>query len=180
MIKMNLNEENPIEEKSKKSVNIKKFLPYIVLVGAVFMIIYACNLDKFFTKEPVNLKQLIESSFYGENIEGKYAGLEIDLLTEYFAEYEDSYEKEIFHVARDKDDFMYVVSFSEEDSESFKNMIEYTNGKIEEKPASVLVKGVVEKLPDSLNKILKDSFELNSDEELVDYFGTLYSLLISI
>ena len=138
------------------------------------MIIFACNLDKIFTSEPVGLKQLIESSFCGENIEGKYANLEIDLLTEYFAEYEDSYEKEIFHVAYDKDGYMYIVSFSEQDSESFENIIEYINGKIGEKPNSVLVEGVVEKLPDSFNKILKESFELNSDEELVNYFGGVY------
>ena len=159
--------------KQGKHTSKKFFILEILCIVISFVAIFI--MSSRIEKEKPNATDLTQNGAIGTE-KDKYVYLQIDGLSDEIAI---GPEDEKYYVAINGNEW-YIVSLSSADLEELNDIHEYTYGKIENKPASVVVYGITEEVPDDIKEIAIEFFNqgLEDDqkitmEEFESYFGSV-------
>ena len=151
---------------------------WIVYFVCIFLIIVSgvVAIKKIEAEKP-KATDLTENGAIGTETE-KYVYLQVDGLTDVIAiSVNDETEK--YYIAINEYEW-YIVKLSSTDLEELKNIQAYTYGEIENKPASVIVYGITEEVPEEMKEIAIDFYNegLDDDEKITidqfeNYFGSV-------
>ena len=151
---------------------------WIVYFVCIFLIIVSgvVAIKKIEAEKP-KATDLTENGAIGTETE-KYVYLQVDGLTDVIATSVND-ETEKYYIAINDYEW-YIVKLSSTDLEELKNIQAYTYGEIENKPASVIVYGITEEVPEEMKEIAIDFYNegLDDDEKITidqfeNYFGSV-------
>lgn len=159
----------------KVQKRINKYNISIITIVILIAVIGLC-IFKAYEKSKQQLPEPVSMS--SVNIPDVYASIDVSLLTEPFAENDES---ECSFVV-DKNEYLSVVVLSDDDIERLKAIKEYTYSDDEsiEAPESIKIQGMTQVIPEDLKKIIIESYnELYDDnslneENFEEYMGNVY------
>lgn len=160
------------EKKLKKGKGhlIAAIVFLILTIGLVF-IMYSS-----YKEDMENVSKLIDVSE-----EGKYASVDVHVMTDYFATTDYSgIEHKTYFVFDER--YMYIVDIDSESRELLNDIYDYSYNSEEgdEAPEAVVLKGMTKEIPDDLKEIAIDSYnemfetDFLNESNFSTYFGVVY------
>ena len=154
----------------------KKFF-FLYFICIFLVVISSLMAVKKVEDEKHNAIDLSQTGGLGTEAE-KYVYLRIDELTDAIAVSSND-EDEKYYLAI-SDSYWYVVRLSKTDLEELKDIQAYTYGEIDNKPASVTVYGITEKVPEQIREYAVEFFNKEHEddqkitvEDFESYFGSV-------
>ena len=143
----------------------------------ILIIISAVVATEKVEAEKPNAADLAENGAIGTESD-KYVYLQVDELSDAIATDIDD-ESEKYYIAINNYDW-YIVRLTNTELEELKNIQAYTYGQVENKPASVIIYGMTEDVPEKLKEIAVDFYNQGLDEDkkitidqFENYFGSV-------
>lgn len=165
---------NEILKKGKKTSKVFLIFYFVCMILIIISAVVAT--EKVEAEKP-NATDLAENGAIGTESD-KYVYLQVDGLSDAIATAIDD-ESEKYYIAINNYDW-YIVRLTNTELEELKNIQAYTYGQVENKPASVIIYGMTEDVPEKLKEIAVDFYNqgLEEDKKITidqfeNYFGSV-------
>ena len=157
---------------------IKKGKGYLIAAVVFLVLALAFDVLMYFSYKD-DMKNIVKLADVTE--EGKYASVDAQIMTDYFATNDYSGVEHKTYIIFD-DRYMYIVDLDEKNRERLEEIYDYSYNSSEDTPvpSSVELKGMTKEIPSDLKEITIDSYNEMIGEEFLNssnfstYFGTVY------